>query len=109
MQNDTQICKNCANRTLDRCARYHQSLCSKVYKFCQGDLFLDKKDGISLYAMKYWIESLSPDEMKLPLLFEVNNDKILPLCVLKSYSSKENEHWCFYGEFRRSLDEDDES
>lgn len=35
----------------DRCARYNDSLCKFVYKFCKGKHFISKSDAISLWKL----------------------------------------------------------
>lgn len=93
-------CKYCSNKQNydgeDRCARYHDSLCKNVYRFCNGHFFLHINDGISLFAMKSWLNRLTNEEMEMPLLFEYNAI-LAPLVVLKSYSANNTDGcWLFY-------------
>lgn len=93
-------CKQCANSRFFnheyRCARYHDAVCSRMYDFCSGSLFLNKGDNMSLYAAKSWLECLSSNELQLPLVFDVRNQTFIPLMVVKTYNSLYGDHWRFY-------------
>ena len=93
-------CEKCANKQFFdndfRCARYHDSLCSEVYRFCQGEYFLHIDDGMSLYAMKSWINRLSQEELELPLLFDSQGNTLIPLDCVRCYNTLYYEHWRFY-------------
>ena len=93
-------CQQCANKQFFdneyRCARYHDSLCTNVYRFCNGEYFLHIDDGISLYAMKSWINRLSSEELELSLVFNIQNDTLIPLVCTKSYNRLRKEHWRFF-------------
>lgn len=92
-------CDTCANKQnydgVDRCSRYHSSLCKYVYQNCKADFYMDINDGVSLYAMRDWLNRLTAEELQLPLLFEESNQKMLPLAVLRVID-KNGDHWCFY-------------
>ena len=92
-------CKTCANKQLMnndyRCARYNQSLCKRVHTFCQGKYYMDIDDGVSLYSLKAWVNSLSKEELELPLVFEFENKILIPKLMVRTYSDNKD-HWCFY-------------
>lgn len=93
-------CQQCANKQFFdndyRCARYHDSLCKSVYKFCNGKYFLHINDGISLYAMKSWLNRLSSEELELPLLFSVRNHTLVPFSCTMCYNRLYKNHWRFH-------------
>lgn len=93
-------CQKCANKQFFndnyRCARYHDSLCTEVYQFCNGKYFLHINNGISLYAMKSWLNRLSHEELELPLVFDVYHNTFIPLACLKCSNTLYKEHWRFY-------------
>lgn len=92
-------CKTCANKQLMnndyRCARYNQSLCKRVHTFCQGKYYMDIDNGASLYSLKAWVNSLSKEELELPLVFEFENEILIPKLMLRTYSDNKD-HWRFY-------------
>lgn len=89
----------CANKqpTNDdcRCTRYNQSLCKRVHSFCQGEYYMDISDGISLYSLKTWVNNLSKEELKLPLVFEFEDEILIPKFIVRTYSDNKD-HWRFY-------------
>lgn len=93
-------CQQCANKQFFdndyRCARYHDSLCTNVYQFCNGEYFLHIDDGISLYAMRSWINRLSSEELELPLIFNMQNETWIPLACSRCYNRLYKDHWRFY-------------
>ena len=92
-------CKTCANKQLMnndyRCARYNQSLCKRVHTFFQGEYYMDINDGLSLYSLRAWVNSLSKEELELPLVFEVENEILIPKLMVRTYSDNKD-HWRFY-------------
>lgn len=93
-------CQKCANKQFFdndyRCVRYRDSLCTKVYPFCNGKYFLHIDDGISLYAMKSWVNRLSAEELELPLVFNFQHNTLIPFACVKSYNRFRKEHWRFF-------------
>ena len=97
---DNKSCKGCSHRQnydgLDRCTRYHNSKCESVYGFCNGDYFMDKDDGVSLYAMRDWLNRLSREELELPLIFYCSGKGFLvPFYVMRTIHDGKDE-WVFY-------------
>lgn len=92
-------CKTCANKQLMnndyRCARYNQSLCKRIHTFCQGKYYMDIDDGVSLYSLKAWVNSLSKEELELPLVFGLENEILIPKLMVRTYSDNKD-HWRFY-------------
>lgn len=92
-------CQKCSNRQnydgTDRCARYHDSKCTEVIKYCKGKHFLNINKGISLYAMKNWLNRLTKEEMELPLTFQIQNTEATPKIVIRTYN-KHGDHWIFH-------------
>ena len=93
-------CQKCANKQFFdndyRCARYHDSLCINVYQFCNGQYFMHIDDGMSLYAMKSWINRLSSEELELPLVFDAQNTTFIPFSYIRHYNRLHKDHWRFY-------------
>ena len=97
--NIPQKCQTCSNKQYlyddYRCARYHLSLCDRMYSFCQGKYYINVDDGISLYALKAWLETLSKEELELPLIFDYNHQELIPLFVIRTYKNGKD-HWRFH-------------
>lgn len=93
-------CRQCAHSEFFnydyRCSKYHDSLCIKVYDFCNGEYFIHKEHGLSLYALKSWINNLSSEELKLPLVVEEDNKLFIPLAAIKTYNDLHHEYWRLY-------------
>ena len=92
-------CKTCANKQLInddyRCARYNQSLCERIHTFCQGEYYMNIDEGASLYSLRAWVNSLSKEELELPLVFEFENGILIPKLMVRIYSDNKD-HWRFY-------------
>lgn len=92
-------CKTCANKQLMnndfRCARYNQSLCERVHAFCQGKYYMSIDDGVSLFALKAWVNNLSREELELPLVFDFEDEILIPKLMVRAYSDNKD-HWRFY-------------
>ena len=56
---------------------------------------MDIDDGASLYSLKAWVNSLSKEELELPLVFEVENEILIPKLMVRTYSDNKD-HWRFY-------------
>lgn len=95
----SEQCKACANKQFInddyKCTRYNQSLCKRVYTFCQGKYYININDGISLYTLKAWINNLSKEELELPLVFEFEHEILIPKLIVRTYSDNKD-HWRFY-------------
>lgn len=93
-------CQKCANKQFFdndyRCARYHDSLCINVYQFCNGQYFMHIDNGVSLYALKSWINRLSSEELELPLVFDAQNTTFTPFSCIRDYNRLYKDHWRFY-------------
>ena len=95
------LCKTCSHRqvwdneTIDRCAYYKDSLCKKAYEFCKGEHYLDKKQGLSIYAMQSWIKRMTKEEKELPIKTEIYHKTFAPISVHKAYKHG-NEYWTIY-------------
>ena len=102
--NNQYKCKKCSHFVnhdgIDRCTRFHGSLCRYAYKFCEGDLFMDKMKGVSLYALRDWLNRLNDEEMQLPLLFEQDGDLLVPLLVMRVIKGSDD-NWIFYSRLMR--------
>lgn len=92
-------CKTCANKQFInrdyKCTRYNQSLCKRVHAFCQGKYYININDGISLYALRAWVNNLSKEELELPLVFEFEHEVLIPKLIVRTYSDNKD-HWRFY-------------
>lgn len=94
-----EICKTCANNQFSnndyRCARYNQSLCKRVHTFCQGKYYMNIDDGLSLFALRAWLNNLSKEELELPLVCCHKEEVLTPMMVVRTYSNNKD-HWRFY-------------
>ena len=92
-------CKTCANKQVFsgdyRCVRYNQSLCERVHTFCQGKYYMNIDEGVSLFALKAWVNNLSKEELELPLIFSYENQILIPSTVIRTYRDNKD-HWRFY-------------
>lgn len=56
---------------------------------------MDVDDGASLYSLKAWVNSLSKEELELPLVCEFENEILIPKLMVRTYSNNKD-HWRFY-------------
>lgn len=81
----------------DRCSYYHDSLCEYVERYCNGRHYMDKDEGLSLYAFRSWLKRLDHDEMELPLVFEEmgSHNILTPILVVRTVGA-DFDKWVFH-------------
>lgn len=91
-------CENCShkqiweNETEPKCAYYHDTLCKICYNYCKGKHYININDGLSIYAFQSWIQRLTRKEKQLPITITINNQKTIPIKIIK-HITKEEENW----------------
>lgn len=94
-------CKKCSHFVnydgVDRCTRFHDSVCENIKYICDGEYFICKDEGVSLYALRSWLNRLSKEELGLPLVFEDmgTHRLLLPLLVIRTIG-KDFDKWVFH-------------
>lgn len=82
---------------VDRCCYYKGSVCESVLKFCKGEHFLDKSEGLSLYALFEWMKRLPKSKWEYPIIMEWNNDRFAPL-IIAMVGNRDGFKWVIYCE-----------
>ena len=98
MKNKCNTCSHWQNYDgEDRCSYYHDSLCDRVQAYCNGEHYLSMDDGISLYALRSWLNRLNKEELELPLIFEdmSTHKLLLPFVVVRTIG-KDFDKWVFH-------------
>lgn len=104
-------CKNCAHsqiwggETVRRCSHYHDSLCDKIIKFCKYEHYLDKKEGLSLYSFKSWLNRLTNEEMERPLGVHCGTSTEFTPLLMMEIINRKSRKWSIYCKLKEDDDE----
>lgn len=85
----------------DRCCRLKNIPIKYAWRMCDEKYYIDKKDGLSLYALSEWINTLSDEEKNKPLSVMKGNNEFEPISLLKVFIAKNKDwSWFIYCKFK---------
>ena len=76
----------------DRCCRLKNIPTEHSWRMCNGEYYIDKCDGLSLYSLTEWFKTLSDDEKNKPLSVTFSTFNLEPVMVLKVADGSD---WCW--------------
>lgn len=83
----------------DRCCRLKNIPIKHAWRMCNEKYYLDKKEGLSLYALSEWINTLSDEEKNKPLGVMRGNIEFEPIYLLK-VAKNMDWSWSIYCKFK---------
>ncbi len=82
-------CKTCShmqvwdNETDQKCSYYHNVLCEVCNSYCKGTHYMNVDDGLSVFALRSWLNRLTKEEMERPIIVVGDFMNMIPIKMMR--------------------------